>query len=71
MGHLLTVEVIAMGRFELKLADGRVVEWEGTDGENACVRYSDANPDARSVVAWRDADRHGFFPGVDPRSIVG
>jgi hypothetical protein len=38
--------------FELKLADGRVVEWQGTDGVDASRRYVDAHRDA-AVVAWR------------------
>jgi hypothetical protein len=26
-------------RFELKLADGKIVEWDGDDGEHAARRY--------------------------------
>jgi hypothetical protein len=44
----------------LKLTDGRVVEWDGTDGENAARRYVDAHRDD-AVVATRTADRHGIF----------
>lgn len=39
--------------YELKLADGRVVTWQGKDGVNAAVRYVDAHWDA-VVVAWRE-----------------
>lgn len=51
-------------KYELKLADGRVVEWEGSDGENASVRYVDAmrvagKSDGGGVVAWREP-RHGI-----------
>jgi hypothetical protein len=41
-----------MERFELKLANGKVVEWEGSDGENASRRYVDCHREA-AVVAWR------------------
>lgn len=38
-------------RFELKLADGRVVDWVGNDGEDAARRYVDCK--GGTVVAWR------------------
>lgn len=47
-------------RWELKLADGRVVEWDGVDGETAARRYVDTHRTA-TVVASRPADRHGLF----------
>lgn len=47
-------------RYELKLADGTVVEWDGDDGEHAARRYVDVHRDA-VVVASRPADRHGIF----------
>lgn len=43
-------------RFDLKLADGRTVEWDGADGEDASRRYVDAQRVAGRfpvVVAWR------------------
>jgi hypothetical protein len=38
--------------YELKLADGTLVCWDGTSGEDASRRYADCHPSA-SVVAWR------------------
>ena len=52
--------------WELKLASGKVVVWAGRDGDAAARRYVDANP-AKTVVATRNADRHGvrvFGPGA-------
>lgn len=51
--------------YELKLADGRVVTWEGRDGIDACHRYADSHPGA-IVIAWREADRHGIHIGQLP-----
>lgn len=45
--------------FDLKLADGQVVTWQGSTGEDAARRYVDAHRDA-AVIAWRNADRHGL-----------
>jgi hypothetical protein len=45
--------------FELMLASGKVVRWQGASGEDASRRYVDAHRDA-AVVAWRNADRHGL-----------
>lgn len=56
-----------MATFELKLATGKVVTWEGRDGEEAALRYADAHRDS-TVVAWRHI-RHGLFFGLKP--IVG
>jgi len=39
-------------RFELKLSNGKIVDWMGTSGENAAHRYVDSHRD-RTVVAWR------------------
>lgn len=52
-------------RYELKRADGRVVEWPGEDGEDASRRYVDAmrvagKPDGGGIVAWREP-RHGVY----------
>ena len=61
-------------RFELKVrpvgtaGPGTVVEWEGSDGENAARRYVDMHRDMEAF-AWRDADRHGVFPGMPARII--
>lgn len=46
--------------FELKLSDGSVVVWSGTDGEDAAQRYV-ASHINDSVIAYRNADRHGVF----------
>jgi hypothetical protein len=37
--------------YELKLADGKVVTWTGTDGVDAAVRCADAKQ--VTVIAWR------------------
>ena len=42
-----------MTRYELKLADGSVVTWQGRDGVDAATRYVDAHREA-AVVAPRD-----------------
>jgi hypothetical protein len=47
-------------RFELKLASGKTVEWDGADEEDAARRYVDCHREA-AVVATRPADRHGMF----------
>lgn len=57
-----------MSRYQLRLSDGATVEWEGVDGEDAARRYVDAHRTA-VVVAYRDADRYGIFPGL-PGVIV-
>lgn len=44
--------------YELKLATGKVVEWDGDDGEHAARRYVDVHRNA-AVVAWREP-RHGL-----------
>lgn len=51
-------------RWELKLQGGKVVEWDGTDGEDAARRFCDSERVAgrsATVVASRPADRHGLF----------
>lgn len=47
-------------QFELKLATGRRVVWEGADGKEAAERYVDCHREAE-VIAWRDYPRHGVF----------
>lgn len=54
--------------FDLKLASGRVVQWEGDDGEDAARRYVDAHREA-VVVAWREP--RIYVGPVDVRRIVG
>ena len=38
--------------FELKLAGGKVVTWEGESGEDAARRYAE-NHRGVAVIAWR------------------
>lgn len=54
--------------FDLKLADGRVVQWHGRDGADAARRYVDCK--GGTVVAWREP-RVQLVIGVDPRRIIG
>lgn len=51
--------------FDLKLASGKTVSWNGKDGEDASRRYVDCHRDA-VVVAWRHP-RVAFVPGFDAR----
>ena len=46
---------------ELKLADGELVMWHGTSGEDVARRYLDVHGGA-TVVAWR-LPRHGLSVG--------
>ena len=46
--------------YELKLQSGKVVVWEGVNGQDAAARYVDMHP-AEVVVAWRHYPRHGIF----------
>jgi hypothetical protein len=57
-------------RWELKLANGKVVEWDGKDGEDASRRYVDCHRDD-AVVAYREANRHGLSVLGDTRRIIG
>ena len=50
--------------FDLKLASGRVVQWEGKDGKDAAKRYVDCFPN-EIVIAWRYPP-HGFAVGIRP-----
>ena len=45
--------------YELKLSNGKIVEWVGTSGENAAMRYADCNKDI-TVIAFRPVT-HGIF----------
>ena len=51
-----------MNRYELKLASGRVVEWSGSDPEDAARRYVDVYRE-EVVVATR-LPRFGLFVGA-------
>jgi hypothetical protein len=42
-----------MRTYELKLASGTVVRWQGSSGVSAAERYVDCHRDA-VVVAWRE-----------------
>jgi len=55
--------------FELKLASGKMVTWNGTDGIDAARRYADAHR-GETVIAWQ-WPRYGVFPGVKPEQIIG
>jgi hypothetical protein len=50
-----------MTQYELGLASGKTVVWDGKDGKDAAQRYVDAHP-TEAVTAWREAERHGFYP---------
>jgi hypothetical protein len=50
-----------MTQYELRLASGKTVVWDGKDGNDAAQRYVAAHPD-QAVVAHREAERRGFFP---------
>ena len=60
--------------------DGGRIMWEhvaltlstkdGETGEDAARRYVDCQPQD-AVVAYREAGAYGFYPGVDPRNIIG
>ena len=56
--------------WELKLASGKMVTWIGKTGEDAAWRYVDCHRDA-TVVAYRQGNRTGIFPGVRPEQIIG
>ena len=58
-----------MREWQLRLADGKTVVWQGETGEDAARRYVDTNRDA-AVVAVRSWPRHGVFV-VDVRRVVG
>jgi hypothetical protein len=52
---------MAQFKFELKLADGKTVEWDGETGEDAAVRAADCL--GVEVVAWR-WPRYGIHVGI-------
>lgn len=49
-------------QYELLLADGRKVLWEGETGMGAAMNYADLHRED-TVIAYR-APRHGIFLGV-------
>ena len=55
-------------QFELKLAHGKPVVWEGKDGADAATRYVDAHRNAE-VIAWRDYPRTNFVVRQDAHSM--
>lgn len=57
-------------RYELKLASGKWVEWDGKDEEDAAHRYVDCHRD-EAVVATREANRHGIFVLGRAGRIIG
>jgi hypothetical protein len=54
-----------IGIYELRLATGMVVRWQGHDERDAAERYADSHRDA-VVVATRPI-RHGLFVGAPDR----
>lgn len=48
--------------FELKLANGRIVEWEGETAVEAAKRFVDTFPN-ETVIAWRHK-RTGLLIGI-------
>ena len=49
--------------FDLKLAGGKVVQWEGADGPDAARRYAAEHPGV-AVIATRYSERVGLFVGL-------
>lgn len=50
-------------QYELKLANGKSVIWEGEDAINAAKRYVDCHRED-IVIAWREYPRYGIFLGT-------
>lgn len=44
---------LALYEYELQTASGKVLEWVGTDGVDACMRAADCT--GETIVAWRNA----------------
>lgn len=59
-----------MREWELKLAGGRTVIWNGTSGEDAAQRYAASHPTA-VVIATRNYPRTGLFVGGRGMRIIG
>lgn len=61
-------------RYQLKLANGRTVEWDGDNGEDAARRYYDAMRVAGTpviVVAWRHPTGQGTVTVLGRGTIHG
>lgn len=54
--------------FEIKLANGKTVEWHGVDGPTAAARAADCL--GVVAVAWR-TPRYEFVAGVHHSQIIG
>lgn len=54
-----------MRTYEIMLSTGKVVTWDGTDGEDACTRYVTAHPGTKAV-AFREANHHRLHYGLLP-----
>ena len=57
-----------MAVFDLKLASGKVVRWEGQSGEDAARRYVDTFR-GETVIAWR-VPPQGLRIGLHSGNIV-
>ena len=53
--------------YELKLTSGKVITWEGEDGEDAVKRYIDC--ERGTVIAWRSVAHGLFFYNPNDRII--
>jgi hypothetical protein len=58
-----------MKEYQLKLASGQVVTWQGKSGEDAARRYVDIHRDA-AVIGWR-VPPHGLAFGLKPIAEPG
>ena len=56
--------------YELKLAGGERVIWPGSTPQDAARRYLDTHR-GETVIAWRETERFGVFPGVSAQQIIG
>jgi hypothetical protein len=54
--------------YDLKLSNGKIVQWTGTSGENAAARYTDCVIVGRSLDVHVVASRPADDPGV---SVLG
>jgi len=54
-----------MPLYDIGLAGGKTVQWDGETGVDACQRYAEAHP-GETPYRWREAERHGLHIGVLP-----